>query len=122
MEGDKSGHPFLTQSGADREGSPDQYIANMRDGAVAGYKYFDFRKNRPSEVEVSVRGAAKGDLVVYTDISCKEPVARIPVDVRDKDTYLKSSGKIEIQEGILPLYFRYEGEGAVDFYSFELKN
>ena len=37
----KSGHPYLTQDGKDREQGSDQYIANMCDGAVAGFKYFD---------------------------------------------------------------------------------
>ena len=30
-------HPYFTQSGRDREEHGDQYIANMRDGATAGF-------------------------------------------------------------------------------------
>lgn len=39
-------HPYFTQTGKDREGNGDQYIANMRDGAVAGFKYFDIRGSK----------------------------------------------------------------------------
>ena len=35
-------HPYFTQTGKDREENGDQYIANMRDGATAGFKYFTF--------------------------------------------------------------------------------
>ena len=34
----KKDHPFFTQSGHDRMEQGDQYIANMRDGSVAGFK------------------------------------------------------------------------------------
>lgn len=37
-------HPYFTQDGPDREDSGNQYIANMRDGAVAGFKYFAFKR------------------------------------------------------------------------------
>ena len=35
-------HPYFTQSGGDREGDGDQYIANLQNGAWAGFKYFAF--------------------------------------------------------------------------------
>ena len=33
-------HPVFTQDGEDREECPNQHIANMHDGATAGFKYF----------------------------------------------------------------------------------
>lgn len=50
----KSGHPYLTQEGKDREQGSDQYIANMCDGAVAGFKYFDLRET--SKVRINIKG------------------------------------------------------------------
>ena len=35
-------HPYFTQNGKDDDHGSTQYIANMRDGAVAGFKYFQF--------------------------------------------------------------------------------
>ena len=55
-------HPAFTQEGADREDNPNQYIENMRDGATAGYRYFDFQTAKIISVET--RGSATGVFVV----------------------------------------------------------
>ena len=46
LEAVKAVHPAFVQSGEDRESEPDQYITHMRDGAAAGFKYFDACGNR----------------------------------------------------------------------------
>lgn len=61
----KSGHPYLTQDGKDREQGSDQYIANMCDGAVAGFKYFDLRET--SKVRINIKGKATGVVYVSTE-------------------------------------------------------
>ena len=50
----KKGCPYLTQDGKDRESGPDQYIANMCDGALAGFKYFDLSETK--EISVTDKG------------------------------------------------------------------
>lgn len=60
----KKGCPYLTQDGKDRESGPDQYIANMCDGALAGFKYFDLSETK--EISVTVKGHAEGTLYVRT--------------------------------------------------------
>ncbi|MCM1134315.1 MAG: family 43 glycosylhydrolase [Clostridium sp.] len=51
--------PYLTQEGEDREDNPNQYIANMRAGAEAGFKYF--RMQSPVErMYVLTRGNGSG--------------------------------------------------------------
>lgn len=57
-------HPYFTQDGPDREDSGNQYIANMRDGAVAGFKYFAFKD--AAEIKVHCTGSANGRLQVST--------------------------------------------------------
>ena len=57
-------HPYFTQSGSDREEAGDQYIANINDGAWAGYKYFTFRFEKL--ITVRVRGTARGCFKVST--------------------------------------------------------
>ena len=96
-------YPYFTQSGEDRESDGDQYIANMQDGAVAGFKYFDFADGKISEIKVTLRGNGTGTMKVYTDL--------------EKETF---AGKTEKISGVQPLYFRYEGSGAVDFTEFSL--
>lgn len=115
MEGDKSEHPYFTQSGADREECGDQYIANMRDGAVAGFKYFDFQKTCPKKLIAEIRGAAKGYLCVYVDEECKEKVTQIPVQLNDENSFVTAEGEMKQLTEKEALYFRYEGQGYIDF-------
>ncbi|KAA9105870.1 family 43 glycosylhydrolase [Microbacterium rhizomatis] len=107
-------HPYFTQTGHDREGGGDQHIANMRDGAVAGFKHFDLRAAR--SVTVDVRGG-DGEVHVSTELN-GAPLAVIPVP-----TPVGETGTVALPEGLTEksaLYFRYRGKGAISFHSFTL--
>ena len=108
--------PYLTQDGKDRESGPDQYIANMCDGAVAGFKYFDLSETR--EICVCVKGRATGTLYVCTEEK-GEPAAVIAIgpsgEEKNFGAALKVSGSRQA------LFFRFEGKGSFDFVSFTLK-
>ena len=108
--------PYLTQDGKDRECGPDQYIANMCDGAVAGFKYFDLTDT--CEISVSVKGRATGTLYVRTEEK-GDPVAAIAISPCGE---LKEYGAvIKTSQGKQALYFTFEGKGSFDFISFTLK-
>ncbi len=121
---EKAEHPYFTQSGNDREDSPDQYIANLRNGACCGYKYFEF--NGTDSVELLIRGKAKGRIYMY-----KEPIlpkqmpdaaathAVISIDIHS-DQWEKVSKKFRSLSGRNPLYFVYEGVGSVDLKTIKL--
>lgn len=108
-------HPYFTQDGEDREDTPNQYIANMSDGAVAGFKYFNF--NNALEIIVKVRGQAKGEFYVKNALD-GEVVAIIKVNAADYWTEYKAELKVE--NGVKPLYFTYIGKGVLDFHSFSI--
>ena len=93
-----------------------QYIANMRDGAVAGFKYFDIRNAQC--LRVSVGGQCKGTMQVSDTPDFKTVAAAIPVSSTGGRIW--QSGKLKLENGVKPLYFRFSGEGALDFYAFEL--
>lgn len=99
-KGDHFGHPYFTQEGGDidagevlpvatasQEGNSDekaakactQHIANMMDGAVAGFKYFDFEKAAPHRIALKLRGQADGIMEVFSDAACENRLAGIPV-------------------------------------------
>ena len=109
-------HPCFTQTGTDREEKGDQYIANMKDGSWAGFKYFEF--SSLNLISVSVRGEGSGCIEVRTQRD-EAPVCVIPVQqtahwkdfsaFMDKDLY-----------GNQALYFLYKGDGHIDFRSFTL--
>ncbi len=110
-------HPYFTQSGEDRESEGDQYIANMRDGAWAGFKYFSFAKNE-KQISVTIRGTGKGVLTVAVEHG-GSPVAEIELDPVPE--WQEFAADITVAAGVRPLYFTYRGDGNIDFLSFHIK-
>ena len=111
-------HPYFTQTGKDREGNGDQYIANMRDRATAGFKFFEF-DGTEAMISVKVRGKAEGEMHVFDTPDFQKTLARIPVSIDGKAA--EQRGIFSIEKGVRPLYFMYAGSGAVDFISFTIK-
>ncbi len=109
-------HPYFTQEGEDREDTPNQYIANMHNGAWVGFKYFEM--NGAKSVGVKVRGKANGRLQVYDGIKGKM-VADIIIKPTTRWTIYKAP--IKIANGKRALYFVYRGNGSIDFKEFQLK-
>ena len=112
-----AGHPYFTQSGKDREEKGDQYIANMRDGAVAGFKYFQM--GDASRIAVEVRGSGDGTMEVSDTPDFGRLCACIPV--KPEGRVQTADAPLQVEPGKRPLYFRFRGEGAVDFIAFEIK-
>jgi len=110
-------HPYFTQSGKDRENNSDQYIANLRDGSWAGFKYFNFTKN-DNKITVKIRGNAKGTLNVSIKPN-REPIAQLNV-IQNSMEWNDISVPLKMPPGNYPLYFIYEGEGSIDFSSFTI--
>ena len=113
---DKKLHPYFTQDKKDDDQNAAQYIANMRDGAVAGFKYFDLRSVK--HLRVNVGGQCNGVLQASNTADFQGIAAEIPVE--SSGGPLWASGKLLLEDGVKPLFFRYRGEGAIDFYAFEL--
>lgn len=112
----KKGHPYLTQDGKDREGGPDQYIANMCDGAVAGFKYFDLRET--SKICVNIKGRATGKLEVFTQ---ENGTPAAVIDVKPTNAVKSFEENLKVPGERQALFFKFTGKGSFDFISFELK-
>lgn len=108
--------PYFTQSGADRQERGGQYIANLRDGAWCGFRYFSFDGSEKA-ITASVRGRAAGYLEVRYDLRLP-PAASLPV--RPAEDWTEVRGKTALPEGTRPLYFTFRGSGSLDFQSFEI--
>ena len=110
-------HPYFTQETPDGEQTDTQYIANLRNGAVAGFKYF--RLAGLQTVEVELRGRADGELLV-ADTPDGAPAAAIPVRLHTRQwTTLRAP--CPLPDGDRALYFRYKGKGRLDFRAFTLR-
>lgn len=100
----------------DSQNDPSQYIHNLKDGSVAGFKYFHF--DDLDSLSVTTRGPGKGLLGVYTELG-KTPIAKIHVSPSTEWQTFEAnvSGSVV---GEQPLFFRYEGPGTIDFKAFAL--
>lgn len=111
---DLRGLPYFTQSGGDRECDGDQFIAELRDGAVAGYKYFDLRETR--KITLTLRGNLLGRIEAAYDE--KGTVAKTAIALNGENQQILVH--IDGGEEKSALYFRFFGEGYADFFSFAL--
>ena len=112
-------HPYITQRGRDGSESSFQYIANMRDGSVAGFKWFSFEGL--SHMSVVARGTGEGSLVVATDEGCTDVIATISLEGIRRDTWGRFSSDTRETCGVHALYLAYAGSGAVDLRAFSLE-
>ena len=110
-------HPYFTQTGKDREKDGDQYIANMRDGTTAGFKFFEF-DGTESKIAATMRGTAEGELLAASSPDFQNILARIPVHA--EGTTITQENAFTIEKGVLPLYFQFTGTGSLDFISFRI--
>lgn len=106
--------PKITQEGRDGE-QCEGFIFNMRDGATAGFKYFNCKN--VSGIGAKVRGGRGGCLEVRTawDGEC---IGEIPVVRTNNWHYCEAP--IQIPDGVRALYFTYRGNGDIDFAAFKL--
>jgi len=107
--------PKITQDGKDGD-EEIGYIANMKDSATAGFKYFDCQEIR--KVKIKVRGYCHGVFEVKTSWN-GAILAKIPVGFTN--VWTEYSSDIVIPDGIHALYFRYTGNGSASLASFTLE-
>ena len=112
-------HPYFTQDKKDGDESARQYIANMRDGAVAGFKYFEM--GEATEISVEISGRAHGKMTVSEKADFSVVNAEIPVD-NPSGGPGEFQAEFKMKTGKKALYFRYVGEGNINFVNFSLKN
>ena len=106
-------HPCILQDGEDRENDPWQYIHNLRDGSVAGFKYFECDC---SSLVLTVRGSA-GRIEVFSDLQ-KEPVGSVAVN---ESTQLSEYALPFTCQNKTAIYLKFRGSGSMDLYALELK-
>ncbi len=109
-----SGHPYITQHGVGSNAK--QYIANMRNGSAAGFKYFRF--DGENNVTVKVRSDSNGILCICTGKN-KSPFAEVSIEKCSGRECFKA--KFTPLYGIFPVYFIWSGEGTIDFEKFSFE-
>ena len=110
-------HPYLTQDAPDASRTESQYVANLRDGAVVGFKYFDLTGVR--RIELEVRGRFSGRILASTTPDFARIRGTTAIESRSRALTTASLAFEEI-DGASALYFRFDGRGAADFLGFSL--
>lgn len=90
-------------------------ISNIKDGTVIGYKYFDIKG--VDKISVRVKSTENGRFDIYTDLK-QEPIASI--EINKNDGYQWYETKMTLPNGVLPIYFKYVGDGVVTFSDFSI--
>lgn len=107
-------HPYFSQSGEDRENDGDQYIANIRDGAQAGFKHF--APGNASTLSVEIRGSGTGSLAVVDGQGRR--LSAIPIV--PSTAFQTFTAPFSEPSALYQLTFRFEGNGSLDFRAFTL--
>ena len=111
-------HPYITQDGPDYDPEkggepPRSYIANGKDGLVAGFKYFDL--SGAKQITVRARGTAGGSLFVRTDPKGENLAELGLCPAKDWTAFTATLAPCQ---GIHPLFLCYEGKGRLDILDF----
>lgn len=106
--------PKITQEGGDGD-EYYGYVANMRNSATAGFKYFDCKGIK--KVAINSKGYATGVVEVRTKKD-GDVLGTIPVGYAN--VLKRTEGEVNIPDGVNTLYFTFRGDGHLQFMSFEL--
>lgn len=106
--------PKIMQDGRDGD-REEGYIANIKDSATAGFKYFDCKGIR--KIAITTRGYAGGIFEIRTKWD-GDPIAAIKIDYTNVwETY---TADIALVDGVYAFYITYTGEGNASLKSFTL--
>ncbi len=113
-------HPYFTQSGSDSEGDAETYIANLRDGASAGFKYFQISSAKTVSMTLRGRGNARVELFVYPKDSPDEKIPAASITAELTMGWQEYSADLTPLSGVYGLYFTFTGDSTADFQAFAL--
>lgn len=115
---DRTHLTYATEEGNGEETTRTQFITNIKDKTTIGYKYF--QAENLTKITLAVRGGAVGSLSVSTDLEVKERLGEVKVELDETEWTLL---QIEISpiDGVVALFFHYEGEGTLELKEFTLQ-
>lgn len=125
------GQPYVTQNASDfspdenlksQNRVPNQFITEITDGVVIGYKYFCFQNLHA--VSCKFRGCGQGELyvkIIEKESLTEHVLCRISLKSSESWTeYLAPVTKEDKKEWVGTLIFSYYGKGKFDFQEFSL--
>lgn len=107
--------PKITQDGSDGDTTPG-YVANLQNGAMAGFKYFSCKDI--TKISVRTRGRGTGKIEVLTAWN-GDPIGEISIS--NSNEWKEHSADIAVPAGINAFYFRFVGVRSISLLSFRLE-
>ncbi len=107
--------PCISQDGEDRECEPGQFVRNIGNNCVVGYKYFSFERN--VRAAFLIRGEAEGKLTLRIRED-GESVSELEIKVHSRD-WQRLEGKFQARGEKCAFYLEYTGKGSFDLLEFE---
>lgn len=106
--------PKITQDDPDGAECP-AHIANMKDGATAGFKYFDC--HGVNGITLETRGYAHGVFEIKT---AWDGVVLASAPVFSANVWTPTTAALALPDGVHALYFTYRGTGSASLAAFTL--
>ncbi len=107
-------YPYITQDKPDGEICT-QYITNLTNKCVVGFKYFDC--NNISSITLSLKGTFNGSVIVTSDLNKMQNTIRLNLNTTE---YVDICANITFPNGTQPLFLKFLGTGKLDFDKFTL--
>ncbi len=114
-DGKKIMSPYITQEGEDRECGPGQFVCNVINKCVIGYKYFDFRNT--SGIAIILRGDARGQLLIRYEENGRDKMGLEIISQGNE--WHRIEGKLPSGSEKSGLYLEFSGEGHIDLLEIE---
>lgn len=109
--------PTLETITADRE-TPVQYVANIKRGTEIGYKYFEFKQSKLTNL--MLRGKTKGFIRIFATVGNKKfEAGKVTVNI-NTDCWQSVECSVSLPDGEYGLMFQFASSGTVDLQSFTL--
>ena len=112
---DMKDYARITQDGKDGDDEPG-YIAQITDGTIVGFKYYDFKD--VTKITLKVRAYAQGAFEIRTEWN-GPAYATIPVE--NTNVWEKYTSELHIPDGVHAVYIAYVGGGSPSLLSFTLE-
>ncbi|MGN0675857.1 MAG: carbohydrate-binding protein, partial [Oscillospiraceae bacterium] len=93
-----------------------RFIAEISDGTLIGYKYFDF--DGTNKLTLTVRGDGCGEF----EITDETEKILGKADVSPSASWTKISGNIDVPDGVHSLFLTYKGSGMVSLIELEFND
>ena len=117
---DKKTCPMVTQDLPDGAENARQYIGNIYDGSVIGYKYFEF--DGDCQFSLTIKNSQAGTISVWQEEPLKGRVPLATLFVPQSSQWKICSVEIPFAKGRFPLYLQYSGEGNAELLEIGFRN